>query len=90
MHGWDVLIRRQFAGVDRSLFLLLLRGGRRLPAKRESGEETAESGRVGCLCLLRRAGLLRVGVGVFAADGHVHGVSFGSASVNLNHSLVQK
>ena len=44
--------------LDRSLFLLLLRGGRRLPARRESGEETAESGRVGCLCLLRRAGLL--------------------------------
>jgi hypothetical protein len=31
--------------LDRSLFLLL-RGGRRLPAKRESGEETAESERV--------------------------------------------
>lgn len=49
--------------LDRSLFLLL-RGGRRLPAKRESGEETAESGRVGCLCLLRRAGLLSRGRGV--------------------------
>jgi hypothetical protein len=49
--------------LDRSLFLLL-RGGRRLPAKRESGEETAESERVGCLCLLSRAGLLSRGRGV--------------------------